>query len=120
MLPCSSGFVSRANQLTVITSLVTGKIEDLASLVTSIIMFYVGFDVLRDTLQKIFSNETVSIDPLGAGVGVVSALVMLGVYFYNLRLAKRAKSKALKQPQKTIFQTRHISWNVDRDRCQCF
>ncbi|WP_128861588.1 cation diffusion facilitator family transporter, partial [Streptococcus parasanguinis] len=42
------------------------KIEDLASLVTSIIMFYVGFDVLRDTLQKIFSNETVSIDPLGA------------------------------------------------------
>lgn len=72
------------------------KIEDLASLVTSIIMFYVGFDVLRDTLQKIFSNETVSIDPLGAGVGVVSALVMLGVYFYNLRLAKRAKSKALK------------------------
>lgn len=72
------------------------KIEDLASLVTSIIMFYVGFDVLRDTLQKIFNNETVSIDPLGAGVGVVSALVMLGVYFYNLRLAKRAKSKALK------------------------
>ena len=29
------------------------KIEDLASLVTSIIMFYVGFDVLRDTVQKI-------------------------------------------------------------------
>jgi len=29
------------------------KIEDLASLVTSIIMFYVGFDVLRDTIQKI-------------------------------------------------------------------
>ena len=76
------------------------KIEDLASLVTSIIMFYVGFDVLRDTLQKIFSNETVSIDPLGAGVGVVSALVMLGVYFYNLRLAKRAKSKALKAATK--------------------
>lgn len=76
------------------------KIEDLASLVTSIIMFYVGFDVLRDTLQKIFSNEKVSIDPLGAGVGVVSALVMLGVYFYNLRLAKRAKSKALKAATK--------------------
>ena len=76
------------------------KIEDLASLVTSIIMFYVGFDVLRDTLQKIFSNETVSIDPLGAGVGVVSALVMLAVYFYNLRLATRAKSKALKAAAK--------------------
>ena len=76
------------------------KIEDLASLVTSIIMFYVGFDVLRDTLQKIFNNESVSIDPLGATVGVLSAIVMLGVYVYNLRLAKRAKSKALKAAAK--------------------
>ena len=72
------------------------KIEDLASLVTSIIMFYVGFDVL----QKIFNNESVSIDPLGATVGVLSAIVMLGVYVYNLRLAKRAKSKALKAAAK--------------------
>lgn len=76
------------------------KIEDLASLVTSIIMFYVGFDVLRDTLQKIFNNESISIDPLGATVGVLSAIVMLGVYVYNLRLAKRAKSKALKAAAK--------------------
>ena len=63
------------------------KIEDLASLVTSIIMFYVN-------------NESVSIDPLGATVGVLSAMVMLGVYVYNLRLAKRAKSKALKAAAK--------------------
>lgn len=76
------------------------KIEDLASLVTSIIMFYVGFDVLRDTLQKIFNNESVSIDPLGATVGVLSAIVMFGVYVYDLRLAKRAKSKALKAAAK--------------------
>lgn len=76
------------------------KIEDLASLVTSIIMFYVGFDVLRDTLQKIFNNESASIDPLGATVGVLSAIVMFGVYVYDLRLAKRAKSKALKAAAK--------------------
>ena len=31
---------------------------------------------------------------------MISALVMLGVYFYNLRLAKRAKSKALKAAAK--------------------
>lgn len=76
------------------------KIEDLASLVTSIIMFYVGFDVLRDTVQKILSNEEVQIDPLGAGVGLLSALVMFGVYLYNLNLSKRANSKALKAAAK--------------------
>ncbi len=71
------------------------KIEDLASLVTSIIMFYVGFDVLRDTVQKILSRETTVIDPLGAIVGVASALVMFAVYLYNRSLAKKAQSKAL-------------------------
>lgn len=76
------------------------KIEDLASLVTSIIMFYVGFDVLRDTIQKILSRETTVIDPLGAIVGVGSALVMFAVYLYNRTLAKKAQSKALKAAAK--------------------
>ena len=76
------------------------KIEDLASLVTSIIMFYVGFDVLRDTVQKILSRETTVIDPLGAIVGVGSALVMFAVYLHNRNLAKKAQSKALKAAAK--------------------
>ena len=71
------------------------KIEDLASLVTSLIMFFVGFDVLIDTVQKIISNQETTIDPLGAIVGIISALVMTGVYFYNKALAKKAQSKAL-------------------------
>ena len=80
------------------------KIEDLASLVTSIIMFYVGFDVLRDTVQKILSRETTVIDPLGAIVGVGSALVMFAVYLYNRTLAKKAQSKALKAAAKDNLQ----------------
>ena len=71
------------------------KIEDLASLVTSLIMFFVGFDVLIDTVQKIISRQETTIDPLGAIVGIISALVMIGVYFYNKALAKKAHSKAL-------------------------
>ena len=76
------------------------KIEDLASLITSIIMFYVGFDVLRDTIQKILSREQTVIDPLGATLGVVSATVMFAVYLYNTRLSKKSKSKALKAAAK--------------------
>lgn len=71
------------------------KIEDLASLITSLIMFFVGFDVLIDTVQKIISNQETTIDPLGAIIGIISALVMAGVYFYNKALAKKAQSKAL-------------------------
>lgn len=72
------------------------KIEDLASLITSIIMFYVGFDVLRDTIQKILSHEETVIDPLGATLGIMSAAIMFVVYLYNTRLSKKSNSKALK------------------------
>ena len=76
------------------------KIEDLASLITSIIMFYVGFDVLRDTIQKILSREQTPIDPLGATLGIISAAIMFVVYLYNTRLSKKSKSKALKAAAK--------------------
>lgn len=71
------------------------KIEDLASLITSFIMFFVGFDVLIETIQKIISNQETKLDPVGAVVGIISSIIMLGVYFYNKTLAKKAHSKAL-------------------------
>ncbi|MTB99824.1 cation diffusion facilitator family transporter [Streptococcus uberis] len=71
------------------------KFEDLSSLITSFIMFIVGFQVLIQTLQAIFFGKGTAIDPLGAIVGVISALIMLLVYAYNKRLSKRVKSSAL-------------------------
>lgn len=76
------------------------KMEDLASLITSFIMFVVGFQVLYSTLIKIMSNQTVEIDMTGAIVGIFSALVMIGVYLYNKSLAKKVHSKALEATAK--------------------
>ncbi|CYU67922.1 cation diffusion facilitator family transporter [Streptococcus suis] len=76
------------------------KMEDLASLITSFIMFVVGFQVLYDTLQKLISNSSIEVDIMGAIVGIFSALVMLAVYLYNNRLAKKVRSKALEAAAK--------------------
>ena len=76
------------------------KMEDLASLVTSFIMFFVGLDVLVDTIQKIIANKNTTIDPLGATVGLISSIIMIGVYFYNKKLARKANSKALEAAAK--------------------
>ncbi|MGT2911884.1 cation diffusion facilitator family transporter [Streptococcus cameli] len=76
------------------------KIEDLASLITSFIMFVVGIQVLHSTIQKLMSHEVVPIDMAGAWVGIVSALAMITVYFYNKRLAKKVRSKALEAAAK--------------------
>ncbi|HFI0795207.1 TPA: cation diffusion facilitator family transporter [Streptococcus suis] len=76
------------------------KMEDLASLITSFIMFAVGFQVLYSTLIKIMSNQTVEIDMTGAIVGIFSSLVMVGVYLCNKSLAKKVHSKALEATAK--------------------
>ncbi len=85
------------------------KIEDLASLITSFLMFAVGFDVLWDTVQKIVNQEVTPVDPLGAVVGVISALVMFLVYRYNSRLAAKVNSKALKAAAKDNLSDALIS-----------
>ncbi len=76
------------------------KMEDLASLITSFIMFVVGFQVLHATIQKLLSKEAVEIDIMGASVGIVSAAIMFAVYLYNKRLAKQVNSKALEAAAK--------------------
>ncbi len=76
------------------------KMEDLASLITSFIMFVVGFQVLYSTIEKLMSKETVEVDMMGAIVGLLSALIMIGVYLYNKNLAKRVHSKGLEAAAK--------------------
>lgn len=71
------------------------KIEDLSSLITSFIMFLVGIQVLIQTIKKLIHNTNTPVDKLGASVGLISAILMLGVYFYNKNLSKRVKSNAL-------------------------
>lgn len=69
--------------------------EDLASLITSCIMFLIGLQVLFQTIQDMINQTETEIDPLGALVGLLSALVMSAVYSYNKNLAQKVQSSAL-------------------------
>ncbi|MCL2676961.1 MAG: cation diffusion facilitator family transporter [Streptococcaceae bacterium] len=71
------------------------KVESVASLISSFIMFAIGFEILRETVTSFLSHEKQVIDPIGAVIGVFSAFVMLVVYFYTRKLAKQTRSSAL-------------------------
>ncbi|OFI48250.1 cation transporter [Floricoccus tropicus] len=71
------------------------KVESVASLITSFIMFAVGFVVLRQTIIDIINNEKTAVDPVGAIVGIFSAIIMFGIYRYNAGLAQKVKSPGL-------------------------
>lgn len=71
------------------------KAENVASLITSLIMLVVGLQVLYSSVWSLIQGETESPDVLAAIIGVVSAILMYGVYTFNRRLAAQVKSSAL-------------------------
>ncbi len=72
------------------------KAENVASLLTSVIMLLVGLQVLFDSILRIFSDKPIEQPDLRAAVvALMSAVVMFGVYWYNCSLSKKVNSSAL-------------------------
>ncbi|WP_339014366.1 cation diffusion facilitator family transporter [Lactococcus garvieae] len=76
------------------------KVESIASLISSFIMFFIGFEVLRQTIVGFIEGSATEINPIGAAVALFSAFVMIAVYLYSSRLAKKTQSKALEASSK--------------------
>ncbi|BAV02935.1 cation diffusion facilitator family transporter [Lactococcus formosensis] len=76
------------------------KVESIASLISSFIMFFIGFEVLRQTIVGFIEGSSTEINPVGAAVALFSAFVMIAVYLYSSRLAKKTQSKALEASSK--------------------
>lgn len=71
------------------------KAENVASLITSFIMFVAGFQVLSQALTNIIHRRIESPEPIAAAVGLFSAVVMIAVYLYNMKLGKQYTSSSL-------------------------
>ena len=73
------------------------RAETIASLIAAFIMFYVGIEVLISSVKNLASPSNNG-DPnfLTIVVALFSALVMFGVYKYNINLANKIKSTAVK------------------------
>ncbi|MGN7476241.1 cation diffusion facilitator family transporter [Solibacillus silvestris] len=72
------------------------RAETIASLIASFIMIYVGIEVLLSAGGKIVNPIHQDPSIVTIIVAVFSALVMFGVYKYNIALAKKINSTAVK------------------------
>lgn len=72
------------------------RAETIASMIASFIMIAVGLEVLSGSLSKLVHGEITKPDMTAVWVAFFSAGVMYLVYRYNIRLANRANSHALK------------------------
>ncbi len=71
------------------------RAETIASLIASFIMIAVGLQVLFSAGESIFSAKQETPDMIAAWTAAGGAALMMAVYQYNKRLAKKVKSQAL-------------------------
>jgi cation diffusion facilitator family transporter len=71
------------------------RAETVAALVASIIMIAVGIQVLYSSVRKFFEPAIATPDLIAAWIALFCAVVMIFVYRYNLRLAKKINSHAM-------------------------
>lgn len=72
------------------------KSENIASLVVSFIIIFVGVQVLFENLPAIFSPVVSTPDPVVIYISIASGLIMLAVFFINSKLAEKTNSSSLK------------------------
>jgi cation diffusion facilitator family transporter len=72
------------------------KSENIAALVVSFIIMFVGLQVLIENIPAIFQPASEPPHPVVIIVSIISGLIMMVVFFINNRLAKKAKSVSLR------------------------
>ncbi|MDP9701641.1 cation diffusion facilitator family transporter [Paenibacillus polysaccharolyticus] len=71
------------------------RAETIAALLASFIMAVVGLQVLVEAVRSWYAGDYTAPNLWAAGVALICAVVMLGVYRYNSRLAQKINSQAL-------------------------
>lgn len=85
------------------------RAETVAALLSSFIMAVVGIQVIVEAVRSFFDSTKEIPQLWSAGVAVVCAVAMMGVYAYNKRLAKQINSGALMAAAKDNFSDAMVS-----------
>ena len=72
------------------------RFEYVSSLVISIAVIFVGFELAKSSIEKIISHQAVIFSLITVIVLFVSILVKIALYFYNLTVSKKINSSSLR------------------------
>lgn len=73
-----------------------GRMEYIAGLIVSLVIIMMGFDLARNSVQKIIQPEPVSFSVLSAAILVGSILVKLYMALYNASVSRKIHSVAMR------------------------
>lgn len=89
-----------------------GRIEYISSLIVSFIIFFVGFELIKSSISKLFYPENISYNPVIISALVLSMIVKLWMFGYNRYLGKRINSGILKAAAKDSINDVFVTASV--------
>lgn len=72
-----------------------GRIEYISGFLVSIVILFMGFELIQTSVQKIFDPEPLTISPIMVIILLLSILVKLYMAYYNRRIGKKINSAAM-------------------------
>lgn len=72
------------------------RIEYILSMAVAFIILVIAFELVKESIAKIISPESISFSPIVIGVLCCSIIIKLALYFYNRSVAKQINSDILK------------------------
>ena len=104
-----------------------GRLEYISGLAVSVLIFYMGFELLRSSIEKISQPQPVEGSPVVIAILAASVLVKVYMYVYNSRIGRRIDSAAMRATGLdslsdciatavallAILLGRFTSWNID-------
>ncbi|KGE20975.1 cation diffusion facilitator family transporter [Paenibacillus wynnii] len=85
------------------------RAETVAALVASFIMAMVGIQVIVEAVRSLFEGAKATPQLWSAGIALICAVAMFGVYIYNKRLAMQINNGALMAAAKDNFSDAMVS-----------
>lgn len=85
------------------------KYETIASFVVSLIMIFIGFDVVKSGIVRFVNNDLLISDPKLIYITIVSTMILILTYLYISYLAKKSHSIGLRTTSKEMFNDIIIS-----------
>ncbi|MBR4420843.1 MAG: cation transporter, partial [Clostridia bacterium] len=73
-----------------------GRMEYIAGFIVSLIIFLVGFELIKSSVEKLITPTAVEFSYLTLAILIASVLVKLYMFYYNSKIAKKINSVSVK------------------------
>jgi len=71
------------------------KAENIAALIVSFLILFAGYEIIKESINRLFSQYELSIPIIAIGIALLDAIVMFFIGSYEIRVGKRINSQSL-------------------------